>query len=85
MTVFSLLINIIIFFLLVNIRYFGLKRQDPNYPAKPFAQMIVFPIALGVAFTLLFDIIKGFMFYQFIIFGVVAAVLYWLFYVAGRR
>lgn len=85
MTIFSLLINTIIFFLLVNLQYFSRRRQDPNYPRKPFIKMVMFPVALGVAFTLLFDIIKGFMFYQLIIFGLVAGFLYWLFYVAGRR
>lgn len=85
MTIFSLAINIIIFFLLVNIQYFNQKRSDPAYPRKSMLKMIVFPIMLGLAFTVLFDIIKGFMLYQFLIFGLVAGFLYWLFYVAGRK
>lgn len=85
MTIFSFLINSLIFFLLVNISYFSKKRIDPDYPSKSISKMVVFPLALGVAFTLLFDIFKGFMLYQFLIFGVIAGFLYWLFYVAGGR
>ncbi|MGE5390342.1 MAG: hypothetical protein ACM3PE_04685 [Deltaproteobacteria bacterium] len=85
MTAFSLGINIVIFFLLVNLHYFNRKRQDPNYPKKSLTKMIIFPVMLGIAFTALFDIMKGFMFYQLLIFGLVAGFLYWLFYVAGRR
>ncbi|NLW92823.1 MAG: hypothetical protein GXY34_14640 [Syntrophomonadaceae bacterium] len=85
MTAFSLVINIVIFFLLVNARYFTRKRQEPDYPKKSLAKMALFPIMLGIAFTVLFDIIKGFMFYQLLIFGLVAGFLYWLFYIAGKR
>lgn len=85
MTVFSLVINVVIFFLLVNIQYFSQKRHDPAYPRKSLVKLIVFPFMLGLAFTVLFDIIKGFMLYQFLIFGLVAGFLYWLFYVAGRK
>jgi len=85
MTIFSLLMNVAVFFLLVNIQYFNRKRNEPDYPKKPLVKMVLFPVALGVAFTVLFDIIKGFMFYQLIIFGLVAGFLYWLFYVAGQR
>jgi len=85
MTILSLGINIAIFFLLVNLGYFNRKRKDPNYPNKSLVKMVVFPITLGLVFTILFDIIKGFMFYQLLIFGVVAGFLYWLFYVAGSK
>lgn len=85
MTVFSLAINIVIFFLLANMNYFTRKRKDSDYPKKSLTKMIIFPIMLGVTFTLLFDIIKGFMLYQLLIFGLVAGFLYWLFYKAGRR
>jgi len=85
MTIFSLLINILIFFLLVNLQYFSRKRQDPNYPKKSLVKMLAFPLALGIAFTVLFDVIKGFMIYQLLIFSIVAGFLYWLFYVAGGR
>jgi hypothetical protein len=80
-----MLINAVIFILLMNIGYIHNKRLDPNYPDKPITQAFLFPLALAAVFTLLFDVFKGLFIYQILIFGVVAGMLYWLFYVMGNR
>jgi len=85
MTFVSLLINMVIFFLLFNIGYIRNKRLNPGYPDKPVTQAFLFPLALAVAFTLLFDVFKGLFIYQLLIFAVVAGILYWLFYVVAKK
>jgi hypothetical protein len=79
----SLAINSVAFLLLFNWSYLQKKRKCPAYPAKPIAQSIVFPVALGIAYTLLIDAYKGIFYYQFILFMVVALILFWKLY-GGR-
>ncbi len=85
MIYFSLIINCILFFLLFNIGYIKKRRSDPDYPDKPFSKMVVFPLALGILFTLLMDVMKGLMFYQIIIFIFAAVMLYLFFYVFNAK
>jgi hypothetical protein len=66
--------------LLFNWSYFQKKRRDPSYPDKPIAQSILFPVALAIAFTFLVDAYRGIMYYQMILFLIVAAVLFWKIY-----
>jgi len=70
-------INILIFLLIFNWSYIQKKRLDPSYPNKPITSSLLFPAALAVAYTLLVDAYKGVIYYQLILFLVVAAVLYW--------
>lgn len=75
-----------IFLLIFNWSYVQKKRQDPSYPDRPLAQSLLFPLALAGAYTLLIDAYKGIFYYQFIIFLVVAGVLYWkIFYGTNYR
>ncbi|HRY13101.1 MAG TPA: hypothetical protein P5309_05980 [Syntrophomonadaceae bacterium] len=73
-------INSIIFLLIFNWSYIQKRRVDPNYPPKPIAQSILFPLGLAVAFTMLVDAYRGVMYYQLIMFLLVAALLFWMFY-----
>ncbi|WP_054695611.1 hypothetical protein [Syntrophomonas palmitatica] len=85
MTIFSFLINAVIFFLLLNIGYIRNKRMNPSYPDKSISQAFIFPLALALVFTLLFDVFKGLFIYQILIFAVSAGILYWLFYMMGKN
>ncbi len=80
MAIFSLIINVALFFLIFNLGYLKNKKANPNYPNKPFAQLVVFPLILGILFTLIVDVFKGIVFYQLIIFVIVAIILYFVFY-----
>ncbi|MEN6460628.1 MAG: hypothetical protein ABFC94_04560 [Syntrophomonas sp.] len=84
MIFFSLLLNTIIFFVVLNLSYFKKKRNDPDYPDKPFTQSVLFPLCLGIVFTLIVDAFKGIMIYQIILFMVAAILLYWIFYMVRR-
>ena len=81
MIYFSLIINCILFFLLFNIGYIKKRRSDPEHPDKPFSKLVVFPLVMGILFTLLMGVMKGIMYYQIIIFIFAALVLYYFFYV----
>ncbi|WP_207635327.1 hypothetical protein [Syntrophomonas wolfei] len=48
------------------------------------SQLILFPLALGVVFTLIVDVFRGFMLYQLLIFLLAALLLYWIFYVLKK-
>lgn len=84
MIIFSLILNTAIFFLALNFSYIKKKRENPAYPDKPVSQLILFPLALGVVFTLIVDVFKGFMLYQLLIFLLAAILLYWIFYVLKK-
>ncbi len=84
MTFFSLIINTAIFFVVLNFSYIKNKRENPAYPDKPVSQLILFPLALGVTFTLIVDVFRGFMLYQLFIFLLAALLLYWIFYVLKK-
>ena len=68
MIFFSLILNTAIFFIVLNFSYIKKKRENPAYPDKPVSQLILFPLALGVVFTLIVDVFRGFMLYQLLIF-----------------
>lgn len=85
MIIVSLLINTAIFFLVLNLNYFRNKQKNPDTPDKPFAQLVLFPLALGIVFTLIVDGFRGFMVYQMALFAAAAVLLYWVFYILGKR
>lgn len=84
MIVISLVINTLLFFLVLNYSYLANKRKDPDYPDKPLARLLLFPLCLGIVFTILVDAFKGIMFYQLILFVLAAILLYWIFYVVRK-
>lgn len=84
MIIISLIINILIFFAVLNYSYLNKKRHDPDLPDKPFAQMWLFPVCLGIIFTILVDAFRGVMFYQLILFVLAAILLYWIFFKVGK-
>ncbi len=81
----SLTINCLLFFLLLNLSYIKNRRADTGYPEKPFSKLVVFPLTLGIIFTILMDVMKGLMFYQILIFLFAAALLYLFFYVFNGK
>jgi len=68
-----------------NYSYLQKKNADPEYPNRPLTKVILFPLALGIVFTLIVDGFKGIMIYQLIIFAVAAILLYWIFYVMKAK
>ena len=76
----SMAINTLAFLLVFNWSYIQKRRHDPDYPPKPIAQSIIFPVGLGIAYTILVDAYKGIIYYQMILFLVVAGVLFWKLY-----
>jgi hypothetical protein len=81
MIIVSLIINTLIIFLVLNFGYIRRKREDPDYPDKPFSKLVIFPLALGIVFTLIVDGFKGVMIYQLALFAAAALLLYWIFYI----
>jgi hypothetical protein len=81
----SLILNTLLFFIVLNISYLRNKRQDPDYPDKPFNKLVLFPLALGIVFTLIVDMFKGIFIYQMLLFGLAALFLYWIFYVLSKK
>ncbi len=81
----SLLINSVIFFFLLNFSYIKKKKENPNYPDKPISKLLLFPLALGIVFTLVMDVFKGIMIYQMLLFALAALLLYWIFYVLSKK
>ena len=81
----SLLLNTLLFFVGLNISYWQQKRRDPQYPDKPFSKLVLFPLTLGIVFTLIVDMFKGIFLYQMLLFGLAALFLYWIFYVLNRK
>jgi len=77
----SLVLNTVLFMVIFNISYWRKKRDNPDYPSKSFGKMILFPLSLGIVFTLIIDVFKGIFIYQMLIFVLAALVLYWFFYV----
>jgi hypothetical protein len=77
----SPIIYSVVFFLLLNWSYIKKKRKDPDYPDRPFSQLVVFPVILGLAFFLvarLFRLVS-------LIFLILALLLYWAFFVAKKK
>ncbi len=85
MLILSWLLNVLLFFAVLNISYIKNKRHNSNYPDKPFSKLVLFPVALGTVFTLIIDAFKGIIFYQLILFIVAAILLYWVFYIFKPR
>ncbi len=81
----SLIINTVIFFLITNWSYLQKKKADPDYPTRSLTKVILFPLALGIVFTLIVDAFKGVMIYQLILFLLAAVLLYWIFFVMNNR
>lgn len=81
----SLIIYCLIFFLIFNWSYIQKKRQDPNYPDRSLDQLVLFPVILGVAFTLIARIFRGIFLYQTLLFLLTAALLYWGFFLAKKK
>lgn len=79
-TIVSMAVNTLIFLMVFNWSYIQKRRLDPNYPPKPLAQSVFFPVSLGIAYTILVDAYKGILYYQLILFLVVAVVLFWKLY-----
>ena len=79
-TFFSLAFNTLIFLLIFNWSYLQKKRLNPDIQAKPLAQSVFFPVGLAIAFTLLVDAYKGILYYQIMLFLIVAALLFWKIY-----
>jgi hypothetical protein len=79
-TLVSLVVNTMAFLLVFNWSYIQKRRVDPDYPPKPIAQSILFPVGLGIAYTILVDAYKGIIYYQFLLFLIVAVVLFWAIY-----
>lgn len=84
MIIISLIINTIIFFLISNWSYLQKKKSDPGYPDRPLTKVILFPLALGIVFTLIVDAFKGVIVYQLILFLVAALLLYWIFFIMNK-
>lgn len=85
MVFFSLILNTAIFFTILNFSYIKKKRENPAYPDKPVSQLVLFPLALGLVFTLIVDVFRGFILYQLLIFLFVSAILYWVFYILKKN
>lgn len=85
MIIFSLILNTLVFFIVLNYSYIKNRRDNSNYPSKPFARVVLFPLALGIVFTLIVDAFKGIMMYQLAIFLIVAVLLYWFFYASRKN
>ncbi|NLO20785.1 MAG: hypothetical protein GX119_02135 [Syntrophomonadaceae bacterium] len=85
MIIISLIINTVIFFLISNWSYLQKKKKNPDYPDRPLTKVILFPLALGIVFTLIVDAFKGVMVYQLILFLVAAVLLYWIFFVMNKK
>lgn len=85
MIIISLIINTLIIFLVLNLGYIRKKRANPDYPDKPFKHLVLFPLALGIVFTLIVDGFKGVMIYQLALFAVAALLLYWIFFILAVR
>ncbi len=81
----SLILNTAIFFFITNWSYLQNRKADPNYPDRPWTKVIIFPLALGIVFTLIVDAFKGVMIYQLILFLIAALLLYWIFFVMNNR
>lgn len=81
MTLASLVINTLIFFLVLNASYWRRRRDNPDYPPKPATQVYLFPLALGVVFTLIVDQFRGIVMYQMFVFLAMALLLFWIFYI----
>jgi len=85
MSLLSFLLNTLVFVLLFNWSYIQKRRKDPDYPPKPIARSLIFPVALGIAYTFLVDIYKGIFFYQLFLFLIVALVLFWKLYTPKKN
>jgi len=85
MILLSSILNTLLFFLLVNSSYLKKKRSNPDYPDKPFSKLILFPLTLGIVFTLIIDVFRGIIMYQLLLFAIIALMLYWFFYVFNKN
>lgn len=82
---FSLVFNVLLFFLLINWNYLGEKRKNPDHPDRPLSLLVGLPLALGLVFTLINRVFKVMFLYQIIIFIVLAALIYWVFFFPKKK
>jgi len=85
MSLLSFLLNTLVFILLFNWSYIQKRRVNPDCPRKPIARSLIFPVALGIAYTLLVDMYKGIFFYQLFLFLIVGLVLFWKLYTPKKN
>lgn len=82
---FSLVFNVLLFFLLLNWNYLGEKRRNPNHPDRSLSMLVGLPLALGLVFTLVNRVFKVMFIYQIVIFIVLAALIYWVFFLTRKK
>lgn len=82
---FSLVFNVLLFFLLINWKYLGDKRRNPDHPDRPLSMLVGLPLALGLVFTLVNRVFKVMFLYQIVIFIVLAALIYWVFFFPKKK
>lgn len=81
----SFFLNCYLFFMLFNLSYFRQRKEDPYYPEKPLSKLLFVPTFIAIVFTLLLDVMKGMMIYNVLLFVIIAAVIYLIFYVFGGK
>lgn len=82
---FSLIFNVLLFFLVINWNYLGEKRRNPDYPNRPLSMLVGLPLALGLVFTMVNRVFKVMFLYQILIFIVLAALIYWVFFLTQKK
>lgn len=82
---FSLVFNVLLFFLLINWNYLGEKRRNPDCPDRPLSLLVGLPLALGLVFTLVNRVFRVMFIYQIVIFIVLAALIYWVFFLLKKK
>ncbi|MEN6349638.1 MAG: hypothetical protein ABFD08_09630 [Syntrophomonas sp.] len=85
MLIFSIVFNVLLFFLLINWNYLGEKRRNPDHPDRPLSMLVGLPLALGLVFTLVNRVFRVMFLYQIIVFSVLAALIYWVFYITRKK
>ena len=78
----SFVINALIFLLVFNLGFSDKKKK--NHQTRSLSKTLFFPLALAVAFTLLIDIFKGLFVLQILLFLMVAALLYYIFFIFNK-
>lgn len=78
MLIVNLILNFLLFFVLLNIGRFLERRHSPELPPQPWLRTIGLPLTLGIALTAV-DNLRLVFFQQFILFIILAAVIYWIF------
>lgn len=85
MPILSIVLNVLLFFLLINWNYLSEKRRNPNHPDRSLSLLVGLPLALGIVFTLVNRVFRFMFFYQIVIFIVLAALIYWSFFLTKKK